>query len=36
MSDQKIYYKYWPKVVPKELQIPNKNLIDFLEDSTKI
>jgi len=36
MSDQKIYYKYWPKGVPKEVNIPNKNLVDFLEDSVKL
>ena len=35
MSDQKIYYKHWPEGVPKEVDIPNKTLIDFLEDSVK-
>ncbi len=33
--DQKIYYKKWPKGVPKEIEIPKKTLIDFLEDSVK-
>ncbi len=32
MSDQKIYYKHWPKSVPKEVNIPNKTLVDFFED----
>ncbi len=36
MSDQKIYYKFWPEGVPKEINIPNKTLVDFLEDSAKI
>ncbi len=35
MSDQKIYYKHWPKSVPKEVNIPNKTLVDFFEDSVK-
>lgn len=35
MSDQKIFYKYWPEGVPKEIDIPDKTLIDFLEDSEK-
>lgn len=35
MSDQKIYYKDWPKDVPKTIEIPNKTLVDFLEDSVK-
>ncbi len=35
ISDQKIYYKKWPKGVPKEIEIPKKTLIDFLEDSVK-
>lgn len=35
MSDQKIYYKNWPEDVPKEIKIPNKTLVDFLEDSAK-
>ena len=35
MSDEKIYLKKWPKNVPKEVVIPNKTLIEFLEDSTK-
>ena len=36
MSDQKIYYKYWPEGVPKKVNIPKKNLVDFLEDSVKL
>jgi len=35
MSDQKIFYKYWPEGVPKEIEIPDKTLVDFLEDSQK-
>jgi len=35
MSDQKIYYKHWPKSVPKEVIIPTKTLVDFFEDSVK-
>ena len=35
MSDQKIFYKYWPEGVPKEIDIPDKTLMDFLEDSEK-
>jgi long-chain acyl-CoA synthetase len=35
MSDQKIYYKDWPKNVPKMIDIPNKTLVDFLEESVK-
>jgi len=35
MSDQKIYYKDWPKNVPKTIDIPNKTLVDFLEESVK-
>ncbi len=36
MSDQKMYYKNWPEGVPKEVNIPTKNLVDFLEDSVKL
>lgn len=35
MSDEKLYYEHWPNGVPKEIDIPNKTLIDFLEDSTE-
>ncbi len=35
MSDQKIYYKKWPQGVPRELIIPEKTLVDFVEDSAK-
>ena len=35
MSDQKIFYKHWPEGVPKEIDIPDKTLMDFLEDSQK-
>lgn len=35
MSDQKIYYKDWPENVPKTIDIPEKTLVDFLEDSVK-
>lgn len=35
MSDQKIYYKDWPKNVPKTIDIPEITLVDFLEDSVK-
>ncbi|TFF69228.1 MAG: long-chain fatty acid--CoA ligase [Promethearchaeota archaeon] len=35
MSDQKIYYKDWPKDVPKTISIPDKTLVDFLEESVK-
>jgi long-chain acyl-CoA synthetase len=35
MSDQKIYYKDWPENVPKTIEIPQKTLVDFLEDSVK-
>ncbi len=29
-------YKYWPEGVPKHVDIPKKNLVDFLEDSVKL
>lgn len=35
LSDQKVYLKYWPEGVPKKIEIPNKTLVDFLEDSVK-
>ncbi|MFX1275762.1 MAG: AMP-binding protein [Promethearchaeota archaeon] len=35
MSDQKKYYEFWPEGVPKEVELPNKNLIDYFEDSAK-
>ena len=35
MSDQKIYYKDWPKNVPKTIDIPDKTLVDFLEESVE-
>ena len=35
MSDEKVYYKFWPEGVPKEVEILDKTLIDYLEDSAK-
>ena len=35
MSDQKVYYKFWPKGVPKEIEISEKTLVDYLEDVVK-
>ncbi|MGQ4875778.1 MAG: long-chain-fatty-acid--CoA ligase [Promethearchaeia archaeon] len=35
MSDEKIYLKFWPENVPKEVEIPSKTLVDFFEDSVK-
>ncbi|TXT59412.1 MAG: hypothetical protein BAJALOKI2v1_210012 [Promethearchaeota archaeon] len=35
MSDHnKLWYKNWPKGVPKEVEIPNKSLVDIFEEST--
>ena len=36
MSDEKLYYKFWPENVPKEVEILDKTLVDFFEDSVKI
>jgi long-chain acyl-CoA synthetase len=35
MSDQKIYYKKWPEGVPKTIEIPEKTLVDFFEESVE-
>jgi len=36
MSDEKLYYKYWPKGVPQRIEIPDDiTLIKFLEDSAR-
>jgi len=35
MSDEKVYLKYWPENVPKEVEIPNKTLVDYFEDAVK-
>lgn len=35
MSDEKLYYKFWPENVPKEVEIVDKTLVDYLEDSVK-
>ncbi len=35
MSDEKLYYKFWPENVPKEVEILDKTLVDFFEDSVK-
>ena len=29
MSDEKLYLKYWPENVPKEVEILDKTLVDF-------
>ncbi|MBD3211234.1 MAG: AMP-binding protein [Candidatus Lokiarchaeota archaeon] len=33
MSDQKIYQKFYPEGVPKEIGIPDKTLVDVVEES---
>jgi long-chain acyl-CoA synthetase len=35
MSDQKVYYKNWPKEIPKEVDIPDITLVDSLENTVK-
>ena len=35
MSDEKLYYKFWPENVPKEVEILDKTLVDFFEDSVR-
>ncbi|MBD3254216.1 MAG: AMP-binding protein [Candidatus Lokiarchaeota archaeon] len=35
LTDQKRYYKFWPDGVPKNIEIPDKTLVDFLEDSVQ-
>ena len=35
MSDQPLYLKHWPKGVPQKVEIPDKSLINMLEDSVK-
>ncbi len=35
LSSERVFEKYWPKDVPKEVKISNKTLVDFLEDSAK-